>query len=106
METTTLVTGGTGTRLHALGGKLGREVAEPYLREGGRDRRAGAAGDAVADLRVRRAGGRLRREPVDVAVTVTGGSFSGFYIGKAFATATLVAPSGTDSDAREITIGF
>ena len=42
----------------------------------------------------------------DVAVTVTGGSFSGFDIGKAFATATLVAPSGTDSDARSITIGF
>jgi hypothetical protein len=42
----------------------------------------------------------------DVAVTVTGGSFSGFDIGKAFATATLVAPSGTDSDARRITIGF
>ena len=42
----------------------------------------------------------------DVAVTVTGGSFSGFDIGKAFATATLVAPSGTDSDAREIMIGF
>jgi hypothetical protein len=42
----------------------------------------------------------------DVAVTVTGGSFSGFDIGKAFATATLVAPSGTDSDAREIIIGF
>jgi len=42
----------------------------------------------------------------DVAVTVTGGSFSGFDIGKAFATATLVAPSGTDSDARPITIGF
>jgi hypothetical protein len=42
----------------------------------------------------------------DVAVTVTGGSFSGFDIGKAFATATLVAPSGTDSDARQITIGF
>ena len=42
----------------------------------------------------------------DVAVTVTGGSFSGFDIGKAFATATLVAPSGTDTDAREIMIGF
>ena len=42
----------------------------------------------------------------DVAVTVTGGSASGFDIGKAFATATLVAPSGTDSDARPITIGF
>jgi hypothetical protein len=42
----------------------------------------------------------------DVAVTVTGGSFSGFDIGKAFATATLIAPSGTDSDAREIMIGF
>ena len=42
----------------------------------------------------------------DVAVTVSGGSFSGFDIGKAFATATLVAPSGTDSDARTITIGF
>ncbi|HYZ76159.1 MAG TPA: hypothetical protein VE596_02185 [Gaiellaceae bacterium] len=42
----------------------------------------------------------------DVAVTVTGGSFSGFDIGKAFATATLVAPSGTDSDARQISIGF
>ena len=42
----------------------------------------------------------------DVAVNVTGGSFSGFDIGKAFATATLVAPSGTDSDARGITIGF
>ncbi|HEX6700873.1 MAG TPA: hypothetical protein VF101_09100 [Gaiellaceae bacterium] len=42
----------------------------------------------------------------DVAVTTTGGSFSGFDIGKAFATATLVAPSGTDSDARPITIGF
>jgi hypothetical protein len=42
----------------------------------------------------------------DVAVTVTGGSFSGFDIGKAFATATLVAPSGTASDARPITIGF
>ena len=42
----------------------------------------------------------------DVAVTVTGGSFSGFDIGKAFATATLIAPSGTDSDARPITIGF
>jgi hypothetical protein len=42
----------------------------------------------------------------NVAVTVTGGSFSGFDIGKAFATATLVAPSGTDSDARRITIGF
>ena len=42
----------------------------------------------------------------DVAVTVTGGSFSGFDIGKAFATATLVAPSGTDTDARSITIGF
>jgi len=42
----------------------------------------------------------------DVAVTVTGGSFSGFDIGKAFATATLVAPSGSDSDAREIMIGF
>jgi hypothetical protein len=42
----------------------------------------------------------------DVAVTVTGGSFSGFDIGKAFATATLVAPSGTDTDARQITIGF
>jgi hypothetical protein len=42
----------------------------------------------------------------DVAVTVTGGSFSGFDIGKAFATATLVAPSGTDTDARPITIGF
>ena len=41
----------------------------------------------------------------DVAVTVTGGSFSGFDIGKAFATATLVAPSGTDTDARPITIG-
>ena len=42
----------------------------------------------------------------DVAVTVTGGSFSGFDIGKAFATATLVAPSGTGSDARRIAIGF
>lgn len=42
----------------------------------------------------------------DAAVTVTGGSFSGFDIGKAFATATLVAPSGTDTDAREIMIGF
>ncbi|HEX6700871.1 MAG TPA: hypothetical protein VF101_09090 [Gaiellaceae bacterium] len=42
----------------------------------------------------------------DVAVTTTGGSFSGFDIGKAFATATLVAPSGTDTDARPITIGF
>jgi hypothetical protein len=42
----------------------------------------------------------------DVAVTVTGGSFSGFDIGKAFATATLIAPSGTDTDARPITIGF
>jgi hypothetical protein len=42
----------------------------------------------------------------DVAVTVSGGSFSGFDIGKAFATATLVAPSGTDMDARPITIGF
>ena len=42
----------------------------------------------------------------DVAVTVTGGSFSGFDIGKAYATATLVAPSGTDTDARSITIGF
>ena len=42
----------------------------------------------------------------DVAVTVTGGSVSGFDIGKAFATATLVAPSGTDSDARPISIGF
>jgi hypothetical protein len=42
----------------------------------------------------------------DVAVTITGGSFSGFDIGKAFATATLFAPSGTDSDARPITIGF
>jgi hypothetical protein len=42
----------------------------------------------------------------DVAVTVTGGSFSGFDVGKAFATATLVAPSGTDTDARPITIGF
>jgi hypothetical protein len=42
----------------------------------------------------------------DVAVNVTGGSFSGFDIGKAFATATLVAPSGTDLDARSITIGF
>ena len=42
----------------------------------------------------------------DVAVTVTGGSFSGFDIGKAFATATLVAPSGTDTDARQIMIGF
>lgn len=42
----------------------------------------------------------------DVAVSVTGGSFSGFDIGKAFATATLVAPSGTDTDARPITIGF
>jgi hypothetical protein len=42
----------------------------------------------------------------DVAVTVSGGSFSGFDIGKAFATASLVASSGTDSDAREITIGF
>ena len=42
----------------------------------------------------------------DVAVNVTGGSFSGFDIGKAFASATLVAPSGTDSDARPITIGF
>jgi len=42
----------------------------------------------------------------DVAVNVTGGSFSGFDIGKAFATATLVAPSGTDSDARPISIGF
>jgi hypothetical protein len=42
----------------------------------------------------------------DVAVTVTGGSFSGFDIGKAFATATLVAPSGSDTDAREIMIGF
>ena len=41
-----------------------------------------------------------------VAVNVTGGSFSGFDIGKAFATATLVAPSGTDTDARPITIGF
>ena len=44
--------------------------------------------------------------PHDVAVTVTGGSFSGFDIGKAFATATLVAPSGTDADARQIIIGF
>jgi hypothetical protein len=42
----------------------------------------------------------------DVAVNVTGGSFSGFDIGKAFATATLVAPSGTALDARPITIGF
>jgi hypothetical protein len=42
----------------------------------------------------------------DVAVNVTGGSFSGFDIGKAFATATLVAPSGSDTDAREIIIGF
>jgi hypothetical protein len=42
----------------------------------------------------------------DVAVTVTGGSFSGFDIGKAFATATLLAPSGTDTDARQIIIGF
>src|SRR5919202_1421258 len=42
----------------------------------------------------------------DVAVTVTGGCLSGFDIGKAFATATLVAPSGTDTDARSITIGF
>jgi hypothetical protein len=42
----------------------------------------------------------------DVAVTVTGGSFSGFDIGKAFATATLVAPSGTATDARQIIIGF
>ena len=42
----------------------------------------------------------------DVAVTITGGSFSGFDIGKAFATATLVAPSGTDTDARPIMIGF
>jgi len=42
----------------------------------------------------------------DVAVNVTGGSFSGFDLGKAFATATLLAPSGTDSDARPITIGF
>jgi hypothetical protein len=42
----------------------------------------------------------------DVAVTVTGGSFSGFDIGKATATATLVAPSGTDTDSREIIIGF
>jgi hypothetical protein len=42
----------------------------------------------------------------DVAVSVTGGSFSGFDIGKAFATATLVAPSGTATDARPITIGF
>jgi hypothetical protein len=42
----------------------------------------------------------------DVAVTVTGGSFSGFDIGKAFATAMLVAPSGTDVDARQIMIGF
>ena len=42
----------------------------------------------------------------DVAVSATGGSFSGFDIGKAFATATLVAPSGTDSDARPISIGF
>jgi hypothetical protein len=42
----------------------------------------------------------------DVAVSVTGGSFSGFDIGKAFATATLVAPSGTDTDARQIMIGF
>ena len=42
----------------------------------------------------------------DVAVSVTGGSFSGFDIGKAFATATLAAPSGTDMDARPITIGF
>jgi hypothetical protein len=42
----------------------------------------------------------------DVAVTVTGGSFSGFDIGQAFATATLVAPSGTATDAREILIGF
>jgi hypothetical protein len=41
-----------------------------------------------------------------VAVSITGGSFSGFDIGKAFATATLVAPSGTDTDAREIMIGF
>ena len=42
----------------------------------------------------------------DVAVNITGGSFSGFDIGKAFATATLVAPSGTDTDTRPITIGF
>ena len=42
----------------------------------------------------------------DVAVSVTGGSFSGFDIGKAFATATLVAPSGTDTDSRQIMIGF
>jgi hypothetical protein len=42
----------------------------------------------------------------DVAVTVTGGSFSGFDIGKAFATATLVAPSGAATDARDILIGF
>jgi hypothetical protein len=42
----------------------------------------------------------------DVAVTVTGGSFSGFDIGTAFATATLVAPSGTATDARQIMIGF
>ena len=42
----------------------------------------------------------------DVAVNITGGSFSGFDIGKAFATATLVAPSGADSDARPIMIGF
>ena len=44
--------------------------------------------------------------PHDVAVTITGGSFSGFDIGKAFATATLVAPSGTATDARDIMIGF
>ena len=42
----------------------------------------------------------------DVAVNVTGGSFSGFDIGKAFATATLVAPSGTETKARPFTIGF
>src|SRR5919202_1528271 len=42
----------------------------------------------------------------DAAVTVTGGSFSGFDIGKAFATATLVAPAGTDTHARAIIIGF
>jgi hypothetical protein len=42
----------------------------------------------------------------DVAVTVSGGSFSGFDIGKAFATATLAAPSGMDMDARQIIIGF
>src|SRR5256885_5901556 len=39
--------------------------------------------------------------PHDVAVTVTGGSFGGFDIRKAFVTATLVAPSGTDSAARQ-----